>query len=117
GYRAIAYDRRGFGRSDQPPGGYDYDTFADDLAEVMEATGAEDFTRPRPTEPAAMAEPADITQPRPSATAAATGAPEDFTQPRPAPDDPAADQTQPRPTPPRPELDDAAADFTRPRPR
>ncbi|BEV00715.1 alpha/beta hydrolase [Novosphingobium olei] len=42
GYRAIAYDRRGFGRSDQPSGGYDYDTFADDLADVMAATGASD---------------------------------------------------------------------------
>jgi pimeloyl-ACP methyl ester carboxylesterase len=40
GYRAIAYDRRGFGRSDQPWTGYDYDTLADDLADVMEATGA-----------------------------------------------------------------------------
>ena len=40
GYKAIAYDRRGFGRSDQPPSGYDYDTFADDLADVMQATGA-----------------------------------------------------------------------------
>ena len=37
GYRAIAYDRRGFGRSDQPWQGYDYDTFADDLADVMAA--------------------------------------------------------------------------------
>jgi pimeloyl-ACP methyl ester carboxylesterase len=45
GYRAIAYDRRAFGRSDQPPSGYDYDTFADDLADVMQATGAtEDAT-------------------------------------------------------------------------
>jgi pimeloyl-ACP methyl ester carboxylesterase len=40
GFRAIAYDRRGFGRSDQPPTGYEYDTFTDDLADVMEATGA-----------------------------------------------------------------------------
>ena len=40
GYRAIAYDRRGFGRSDQPFTGYDYDTFADDLADVMQETGA-----------------------------------------------------------------------------
>ena len=38
GYKAIAYDRRGFGRSAQPSGGYDYDTFADDLATVMERT-------------------------------------------------------------------------------
>lgn len=36
GFKAIAYDRRGFGRSSQPSGGYDYDTFADDLAAVME---------------------------------------------------------------------------------
>jgi non-heme chloroperoxidase len=41
GYRAIAYDRRGFGRSDHAKSGYDYDTFADDLADVMKATGAE----------------------------------------------------------------------------
>ena len=41
GYRAISYDRRGFGRSDQPWSGYDYDTFADDLAEVMSALGVE----------------------------------------------------------------------------
>ena len=40
GFRAIAYDRRGFGRSGQPWSGYDYDTLADDLADVMEATGA-----------------------------------------------------------------------------
>ena len=42
GYRVIAYDRRGFGRSDQPFGGYDYDTLADDLADVMDATGVTD---------------------------------------------------------------------------
>ena len=41
GFRAIAYDRRGFGRSGQPWNGYDYDTLADDLADVMAATGAE----------------------------------------------------------------------------
>ena len=40
GMRAIAYDRRGFGRSEQTFGGYDYDALADDLAAVMEATGA-----------------------------------------------------------------------------
>ena len=40
GMRAIAYDRRGFGRSDQPWGGYDYDTMATDLADVLEKTGA-----------------------------------------------------------------------------
>lgn len=38
GYRVVAYDRRGFGRSDQPAGGYDYDTLADDLAAVMQGS-------------------------------------------------------------------------------
>ncbi len=41
GYRAIAYDRRGFGRSDQPDGPYDYDRLADDLADVLAATGVQ----------------------------------------------------------------------------
>lgn len=44
GLRAIAYDRRGFGRSQQPWDGYDYDTLADDLAAVLEHTGARDVT-------------------------------------------------------------------------
>jgi pimeloyl-ACP methyl ester carboxylesterase len=35
GFRVIAYDRRGFGRSDKPKSGYDYDTLADDLAGVL----------------------------------------------------------------------------------
>ena len=39
GFRAIAYDRRGFVRSAQPWRGYDYDTLSDDLADVMAATG------------------------------------------------------------------------------
>ena len=42
GYRTIAYDRRGFGRSSQPWSGYDYNTLADDLAAVIQQTGAED---------------------------------------------------------------------------
>ena len=37
GYRVITYDRRGFGQSGHPVGPYDYDTFADDLATVLEA--------------------------------------------------------------------------------
>ncbi|MES4887144.1 alpha/beta hydrolase [Streptomyces sp. NPDC096012] len=37
GFRAIAHDRRGGGRSDQPWEGNDLDTYADDLAAVMEA--------------------------------------------------------------------------------
>lgn len=44
GMRAIAYDRRGFGRSQQPWSGYDYDTLADDLAAVIEQTEAKDVT-------------------------------------------------------------------------
>ncbi|MDZ4742977.1 MAG: alpha/beta hydrolase [Verrucomicrobiota bacterium] len=36
GYRCIAHDRRGFGRSGQPWTGYDYDTFADDLATLVD---------------------------------------------------------------------------------
>ncbi len=40
GFQAISYDRRGFGRSSQPWQGYDWDTYADDLADVMQATGA-----------------------------------------------------------------------------
>lgn len=40
GFKAIAYDRRGFGRSDQPWNGYDYDTLSDDLAAVMDHCGA-----------------------------------------------------------------------------
>ncbi|MCC6990615.1 MAG: alpha/beta fold hydrolase, partial [Acidobacteria bacterium] len=44
GMRAIAYDRRGFGRSEQPWDGYDYDTLADDLAAVMDAVDARDAT-------------------------------------------------------------------------
>jgi len=35
GFRCVAYDRRGHGRSTQPGHGYDYDTLADDLACVI----------------------------------------------------------------------------------
>ncbi len=35
GHRVIAYDRRGFGQSSQPWGGYDYDTFAADLDKLI----------------------------------------------------------------------------------
>ena len=37
GYRCIAHDRRGHGRSSQPWNGNDMDTYADDLAELLEA--------------------------------------------------------------------------------
>ena len=36
GYRAIAHDRRGHGRSDQPSGGNELDTYSDDLARLFE---------------------------------------------------------------------------------
>jgi non-heme chloroperoxidase len=36
GYRCIAHDRRGHGRSSQPWNGNDMDTFADDLAALIE---------------------------------------------------------------------------------
>ena len=41
GHRVIAYDRRGFGRSDQPWDGYDYDTLADDLGALLDELGLE----------------------------------------------------------------------------
>jgi non-heme chloroperoxidase len=36
GKRCIIPDRRGFGRSDQPWDGHDYDTYADDVAAILE---------------------------------------------------------------------------------
>lgn len=39
GFRAVAYDRRGHGRSDDPGTGYDFDTLADDLAAVLAGLG------------------------------------------------------------------------------
>ena len=44
GYRVVAYDRRGFGRSDKPESGYSYDVLADDLEGVMEQCGLQDVT-------------------------------------------------------------------------
>jgi len=57
GYRAVAYDRRGHGRSSQPWNGNDMDTYADDLASLLDqlqlkdavivghSSGAGDVTR------------------------------------------------------------------------
>ena len=42
GSRVVAYDRRGFGDSGRPAGGYDYDTFASDLNDVMTALDLRD---------------------------------------------------------------------------
>jgi non-heme chloroperoxidase len=36
GFRTIAFDRRGHGRSEQTWGGNDIDTYADDLAALLE---------------------------------------------------------------------------------
>src|SRR4030081_567832 len=44
GYRVITYDRRGFGNSSQPWSGYDYDTFAADLNELLEHLDLREIT-------------------------------------------------------------------------
>lgn len=44
GFRAIAFDRRGFGRSDQPWNGYDYDTFASDINDLITTLDLQDVT-------------------------------------------------------------------------
>lgn len=43
GHRVITYDRRGFGQSSKPAGGYDYDTFAEDLNKLVTALDLRDF--------------------------------------------------------------------------
>ncbi|MAZ26151.1 MAG: alpha/beta hydrolase [Cytophagaceae bacterium] len=42
GYRVIAYDRRGFGKSDKPWEGYDYDTLAKDLNDLINSLDLKD---------------------------------------------------------------------------
>ncbi len=44
GYRVVAHDRRGHGRSSQPWDGNDMDHYADDLAAVIEALNLKDVT-------------------------------------------------------------------------
>jgi non-heme chloroperoxidase len=44
GYRVVAHDRRGHGRSSQPETGNDMDGYADDLAAVIEALDLHDAT-------------------------------------------------------------------------
>src|SRR5512139_1161771 len=41
GFRVVAHDRRGHGRSSQPSSGNDMDTYADDLAALIEALDLE----------------------------------------------------------------------------
>src|SRR4051794_10937573 len=44
GFRCIAPDRRGHGRSEMPSVGYDLDTLADDVAALIEARDLRDVT-------------------------------------------------------------------------
>ena len=44
GFRCIGFDRRGHGRSDQPARGYDFDTFADDVAALVETLDLKGLT-------------------------------------------------------------------------
>jgi len=44
GFRVVAHDRRGHGRSDQTSSGNDMDTYADDLAAVIDALDLENVT-------------------------------------------------------------------------
>lgn len=44
GFRCVAYDRRGHGRSSDPGRGYDFDTLADDLAAVLDTLDLRDVT-------------------------------------------------------------------------
>jgi len=44
GFRCIAFDRRGHGRSDAASSGYDIDTLADDLAAVIDQLGLKDVS-------------------------------------------------------------------------
>ncbi len=42
GYRCVAHDRRGHGRSSQPWNGNDMNTYADDLAKLVEGLNLKD---------------------------------------------------------------------------
>jgi non-heme chloroperoxidase len=44
GFRAVAFDRRGHGRSDDPGRGYDFDTLAGDLAALLNRLDLADVT-------------------------------------------------------------------------
>ncbi|RTQ50020.1 alpha/beta hydrolase [Hymenobacter gummosus] len=44
GKRVIAYDRRGFGKSDKPWGSYDYDVLADDLKALLDGLDLQNVT-------------------------------------------------------------------------
>jgi pimeloyl-ACP methyl ester carboxylesterase len=44
GFRCIGFDRRGHGKSDQPARGYDHDTFADDVAALIDQLDLDNLT-------------------------------------------------------------------------
>jgi len=44
GFRVITYDRRGFGQSDEPKTGYDYDHLTEDLHAIVEGLDLHDFS-------------------------------------------------------------------------
>ncbi|MEN8435054.1 alpha/beta hydrolase [Clostridium septicum] len=44
GFRCIGLDQRGFGKSDRPAYGYDYDTLSDDVKAVVDQLGLSNFT-------------------------------------------------------------------------
>ena len=44
GYQVVTYDRRGFGESDKPSNGYDYDQLADDLDALLDGLDLRDVT-------------------------------------------------------------------------
>ncbi|MGH3295210.1 MAG: alpha/beta fold hydrolase [Trebonia sp.] len=44
GFRAVAYDRRGHGRSDDPSAAYEFDTLADDLGALLDGLDLTDVT-------------------------------------------------------------------------
>ena len=44
GFRCVALDRRGHGRSDDPATGYDYDRFADDVGDLLTELDLRDVT-------------------------------------------------------------------------
>jgi non-heme chloroperoxidase len=44
GHRCVSYDRRGFGDSGRPTGGYDYDTFTSDLNDLLTSLDLRDVT-------------------------------------------------------------------------
>jgi len=47
GYRCVAHDRRGHGRSSQPWNGNDMDTYADDLATLVDTSPPRSSRAPR----------------------------------------------------------------------